>query len=309
MEAAGVERNCPLCDGVPEYARYEMDRDTFAVGCPRCGRFKISNEALIALRPEQMTGLSAFCRRAKHGNSFVTILSSNIQQLIAAVPKYTPTEKLDNLLQLMAEMTPGIGQNSEFDCDRDYPLLAAHGRNEIDYFTDVLLSRGLLDGDLGGLHITMPGWERLDLIKRAGHSSTRCFVAMWFDASMLDIYDSAISPAVLEAGYEPLRIDRHEHINRIDDEIIGQIKRSRFMVADFTGQRYGVYFEAGMMLGLGRTVIWMCRKEELSGGGGLHFDVRQFNFIAYEGVADARKRLYDRILAIEGEGPTIRSKR
>jgi hypothetical protein len=110
----------------------------------------------------------------------------------------------------------------------------------------------------------------------------------------------AIKPAIEKAGYDPLRVDKHEHVNRIDDEIIGQIRRSRFMVADFTGQRYGVYFEAGMMLGLGRTVIWMCDKKQLDQ---LHFDVRQFNFIDYESLAEAQDRLYNRILAIEGEGP------
>ena len=89
-------------------------------------------------------------------------------------------------------------------------------------------------------------------------------------------------------------------MNRIDDEIIGQIKRSRFMVAGFTGQRSGIYFEAGMMLGLGRTVIWMCKKSELNQ---VHFDTRQYNFIDYENVTDAKKRLYDRIIAIEGQGP------
>ena len=72
------------------------------------------------------------------------------------------------------------------------------------------------------------------------------------------------------------------------------------MVADFTGQRADVYFEAGLMSGLGRTVIWMCRKEELKN---VHFDARQYNFIDYKNVAEARKRLYDRIIAIEGEGP------
>jgi hypothetical protein len=309
MELTSVERNCPLCDGTPEYSRYEIDHDTFAVECSRCGRFRITDEALIALRPEQKAALSAFCRRAKNGNSFVTIQSNNIEFLLASLPKYTPPEKLDNLLQLMADLTPRIGENSHFDLDRDYPLLVAEGRDEINFFTDVLLSRGLLDGDLGGLHVTMPSWERLEQIRQSGHSSTRCFVAMWFDESMREIYDNAIEPAISDAGYEALRIDRHEHINRIDDEIIGQIKRSRFMVADFTGQRYGVYFEAGLMLGLGRSVIWMCRKEELSAGGGLHFDVRQFNFIAYATITEARKRLFDRILAIEGEGPKARTGR
>src|SRR5947208_2849372 len=104
-------------------------------------------------------------------------------------------------------------------------------------------------------------------------------------------------------GYSPLRIDKHPHVNRIDDEIIGQIKRCRFMVADFSGQRHSVYFEAGMMFGLGRNVIWMCKKSEL---GELRFDVRQFSFIAYESVEEAKKLLLDKILAIEGEG-TVRA--
>jgi len=89
-------------------------------------------------------------------------------------------------------------------------------------------------------------------------------------------------------------------VNRIDDEIIGRIKASRFMVADFTGHRQGVYFEAGMMLGLGRTVIWMCKDNDLANS---HFDTRQYNFINYSGVEEAQKRLYDRIMAIEGAGP------
>jgi hypothetical protein len=59
------------------------------------------------------------------------------------------------------------------------------------------------------------------------------------------------------------------------------------------------------MLGLGRNVMWMSRREELEKQGGLHFDVRQFNFIVYGDAQDAKTRLYNRILAIEGEGPLI----
>ena len=120
---------------------------------------------------------------------------------------------------------------------------------------------------------------------------------------MNEVYDGAIAVAVREAGYKAVRIDREQHANRIDDEIIGRIKGSRFMVADFTGQRAGVYFEAGFMAGLGRAVIWMCKKEDLEQ---VHFDTRQYNFIDYEGVAEAKKRLYDRIVAIVGEGPEPR---
>jgi hypothetical protein len=37
----------------------------------------------------------------------------------------------------------------------------------------------------------------------------------------------------------------------------------------------------------------------------MHFDVRQFNFIPYKGPDDAMVPLYNRILAIEGEGPGV----
>jgi hypothetical protein len=303
MSSEGV---CPLCDGVPEYLKRDASgRDILHVKCRRCGRFRITEQALIALRQEQehKPGLSSVCRRASSEKSVVEILSTNIEQLLKSLPQYSPPEKLDNLLEQMAEMTPALGQYTQFDKDVDYPLLVVTEPREVDYLMQELLGRQYLEGTHDGVALTMRGWEHLEEIKQRGRASSRCFVAMWFNESMNEIYDEAIEPAVSEAGYAPLRIDKFEHINRIDDEIIGQIKRSRFMVADFTGQRHGVYFEAGLMLGLGRSVIWMCRKGALIEGGGLHFDVRQFNFIAYESTTEAKKRLYDRILAVEGEGP------
>jgi hypothetical protein len=62
-----------------------------------------------------------------------------------------------------------------------------------------------------------------------------------------------------------------EHINKIGDEIISQIRRSKFLIADFTGHRGGVYFEAGLAMGLGLLVFWTCRRDDLDK---LHFDIR-----------------------------------
>ena len=64
-----------------------------------------------------------------------------------------------------------------------------------------------------------------------------------------------------EPTYRAIKIDTHEHINDINDEIIAQIRRSRFMVCDLTGYRGGVYFEAGFAYGLGLDVIYTCRKD------------------------------------------------
>lgn len=153
----------------------------------------------------------------------------------------------------------------------------------------------------GGVHVTATGYEKIEELEAASYKSSRnAFVAMWFDESLDSIYSEAIEPAIRDAGYEPIRIDKTEHVNRIDDEIISQLRQSRFLVADFTGQRPGVYYEAGYMHGLGRKVFWMVRKPQLHD---VHFDVRQYNFIDYDSSSDARLRLFNRIMANEGRGP------
>jgi hypothetical protein len=73
-------------------------------------------------------------------------------------------------------------------------------------------------------------------------------------------------------------------------------------VADFTGERGGVYFEAGFALGLGRQVIWTVREDVLDK---VHFDNRQYNFIVWKssGLDKFAERLGLRIEATVGRGP------
>ncbi len=149
---------------------------------------------------------------------------------------------------------------------------------------------------------TWKAYERLQQIQSSGRNSDVGFAAMSFSKDQLPVWEKAISPGISGAGYRPFRVDKHEHSHRIDDEIIAQIRRSRFLVADFTEQKSGVYFEAGFALGLGRNVIWMCKRSEKDQ---LHFDTRQFNHILYEDFSEAKKALTDRIVAIEGPGSLI----
>jgi hypothetical protein len=136
-----------------------------------------------------------------------------------------------------------------------------------------------------------------------GHSytvSAQGFVAMWFDDAMEAAWTSGFYRAIDEAGYMPKRIDKTEHINKICDAIIAEIRKSRFVVADFTGQRGGVYYEAGYAGGRDIPVFWTCRKNELSN---LHFDIRQYNCIDWETPAELASRLQVRIEAVIGPGP------
>ena len=142
--------------------------------------------------------------------------------------------------------------------------------------------------------LTIAGWEALEPLPRPGGTPGRCFVAMWFSAETRDAYDRGIEPGIRDADFTPIRIDQKEHNNEIPDEIMAEIRNCQFMVADFTGQRAGVYYEAGFAMGLGRPVIWCCRKDEIPN---LHFDTSHKNHIDWETPEELRARLYRRIRA------------
>lgn len=136
--------------------------------------------------------------------------------------------------------------------------------------------------------------------KQTPNNSIQGFVAMWFNDKVNHVYSDCFAPAIRAAGYEPHRVDEREHIGKIDDEIILQIRRSRFVVADATGTRGGVYYEAGFAHGMGIPVFWTCREDH-----GLHFDVRQYNCIFWKSdqLSEFRKALAARIEAVLGQGP------
>ena len=120
---------------------------------------------------------------------------------------------------------------------------------------------------------------------------------MSFDPALNSAFSEAIEPAIREAGYEPLRVDRVHHNEKICDRIVAEIRRARFVVADVTMQRQGVYFEAGFAMALGLPVIWSCRKDDLKN---VHFDTRQYNHIVWGQPPDLKQQLRDRIRATIG---------
>jgi nucleoside 2-deoxyribosyltransferase len=105
----------------------------------------------------------------------------------------------------------------------------------------------------------------------------------------------AIEPALKDCGLDPRRVDKILDNRHIDEKIIAELRDSEFVVADFTLQRNGVYFEAGFARGLGREVFWCCREDDLKN---LHFDTRPFSFIVWKDLDDLKQQLTDKIKAL-----------
>ena len=231
-------------------------------------------------------------------------------------------ERADRFLRYLSRREPFVG--GEFGMnDAHLPIAQAwleskmtvtvmpKSKDEIQFFLDYLKTKGWLNvhKKAGGsrythYNLTVEGHAHLEELERGATDSSQAFVAMWFDDFMTDAWEKGIKPAIKAAGYEALRIDQKEFADKIDDEIIAEIRRSRFIVADFThgtdGARGGVYYEAGFAHGLGIPVIFTCRKDVLKK---VHFDTRQYNHIVWETPEELRSSLANRIAAVVGDGP------
>lgn len=228
-----------------------------------------------------------------------------------ALPAPPTSELPDRLLLAMVRLTPQPGALIDVDDDRLPPAIYSAGSSAVHWLAQSLEKRGLVErvvheAEVLGedtkeyFRVTPEGVMRAEEARRGSSPSAQAFVAMWFTEAMVAVYDNGFAPAIVAAGYRPFRVDRSEHINKIDDEIISQLRRSRFVVADFTGHRGGVYFEAGYALGRDVPVIWCCRKDEIVH---LHFDIRQYNCIDWDDAGDLRVLLQARVEATMGDGP------
>ena len=225
-------------------------------------------------------------------------------------------ERADRFLRYLSRIEPFVGCRfvmEESELLHAQALLESRmtvtampeSTDEIKFFLDYLAAKGWINVHRSGeYNLTIEGYAHLEELERGATDSSQAFVAMWFHDSMTDAWEEGIKPAIEDAGYEALRIDQKEHDNKIDDEIIAEIRRSRFIVADFThgedGARGGVYYEAGFAHGLGIQVIFTCRKDVFEK---VHFDTHQYNHIVWETPEELRSRLVDRIAAVVGDGP------
>jgi nucleoside 2-deoxyribosyltransferase len=262
------------------------------------------------------TYLSIYTRECSESSRLARLPSpfslKALETLAETYANTVATAKPDKLLRLLERRTAFPGSLASFNPELDFPAVNAISAGEFLYYVDALANQGLIETpsptkDHSGKYpesvspdaaygatITLAGWAKLGATGANSHTG---FIAMSFDPSLNKAFSEGIEPAIREAHYEPLRVDKIHHNEKICDRIVAEIRRSRFVVADVTMQRQGVYFEAGFAMALALPVIWCCRKDDLNN---VHFDTRQYNHIVWEQPADLRQRLADRIRATIG---------
>jgi len=120
-----------------------------------------------------------------------------------------------------------------------------------------------------------------------------CFVACAFGKDDVDeIYENAILPVLKLMEIKPYRVDQIEHNDDIDNKIIELISKCDICIADLTYARPSVYYEAGYFTGLGKSVIFIARKDHFSskaedvyGNFKVHFDLQMKNIIPWSSTS------------------------
>ena len=337
-----LERICPIWGTICE-AIIQTEDSVIVTDSPRAGgSYQLHNDAVAELgdlTEDEMARLTTMLVRERFRGNTCPIINSTTIAAAKSAGRMPMREKLDNLLAALIDRTPkpgaliDLGQviGSErskltIDARRNQHSALAHSEStelhELELLTDSLAQKGLITKVMGKItennqYLEYKAGSSICVVGTAGYiameqhqteaKSDQCFVAMWFNEATDALYDRAVAPALRAAGYQPLRIDQKpDFLGKIDDQIIAEIRRSRFMIADFThgdgGARGSVYYEVGFAQGLDLPVIFTCRDDQLDD---LHFDTNHFLHLSWpRGYPETLiEPLKNRILANIGEGP------
>lgn len=296
---------CPLC-AKPASFKEEFQTDAQKYKCSTCGPFSISNEVLLYINggsaPPDLHLLSGYTREASDRRQppphFTT---ENIAALIRSQPD-SIADRSQKLLRAIERRSKYFGDTVDLKLETDFPLSYARSPAEFRTFLKLLSERRLIECNTNafsvGIVLRSEGFDELS--RQSGVDSETAFVAMWFHESMTPVFTDVIEPTIRECGYRAVRVDYEQFNDDIVAKIMAEIRLSRFVVADFTGHRNGVYFEAGFGLGLGIPVIFACRQDHADDA---HFDTQHFNHVRWADNAELRIKLRDRIIGTIGPGP------
>jgi hypothetical protein len=128
------------------------------------------------------------------------------------------------------------------------------------------------------------------------------FVAMMFSGETVSTYEQVYKPVIQMLNYSAMRIDEKQFNGSIIGEITTEITDSVALIADLTGNRGGVYYEAGIARGLQLCnhpikLILTCKRSFFDDKK-VHFDVSGDNIVLYDSDEDLRQKLLKRLQVV-----------
>ncbi|MDY0872816.1 hypothetical protein [Dongia rigui] len=300
---------CYVCKRAAPSAALSLTGDIeYHIQCAYCGTYRLRDSALSRLdgATNAERGRVAEWISSAQGSTVAPVLDVGTLDYALSRPRFRFSEQLEKMLVSLAKREPRLDWVA-LRGDRLGAFLQTIEDRDVDAVARHLEQHGWMKIDPSGGRgkLTSEGLLQGEKLLGSAPDSSQVFVAMWFSEEMEPAWLNGLKKGIELAGYVPFRVSQQEHVNKICDEIIAQIRRSKFIVADYTGHRGGVYYEAGFASGRGLQVIPTCRKDDIEK---LHFDVRQYNCIDWTSPEELAQRLSVRISAVMGDGP-LRNRR
>ena len=125
---------------------------------------------------------------------------------------------------------------------------------------------------------------------------------MRFSDDLKTFYNDGYKTVIQSLNYSAMRIDEKDFTGSIISEITKEIPNSVALIADLTGNRGGVYYEAGIARGLQLCkhpieLVLTCHKEFFDNEK-VHFDVSGDNILLYNNVEDLVAKLTKRLRVV-----------
>jgi len=104
-----------------------------------------------------------------------------------------------------------------------------------------------------------------------------CFVMMPFGQWSDRYYKELFSPAIKEAGMEPIRADELFSTGTVIEQIWEQIRKAKILLADLTAKNANVFYELGLAHAARKPVVFISGNVE-----DVPFDLRHLRVIIYD---------------------------
>lgn len=309
---------CPVCQEVGATFADLSDPPGQRITCPRCGAFDLPTMSARSL-PDALRSKANGAQILSHairklydrGGSF-RLSKELVPDLLQNTPLPTPQVQLENLVLFFGDTTrpmnglrpdiSWVARLGSMDLRGLAMIIEAAGRDELikPAHGDKLLQYPNMAPNpnpdfIDDLLLTFKGWGLYQELLRGRSDSQIAFLAMEFGNEQLNrIIDNHLRQAVADTGFDLLDLQSSQKAGLIDDRIRVEIRRSKFVLADLTHHNQGAYWEAGFAEGLGKPVIYLCRRDVLDDKDNTtHFDTNHHLTIAWdEGtIAEDIKRL------------------
>lgn len=126
------------------------------------------------------------------------------------------------------------------------------------------------------LSLTLTGWQRYYELLRSPTRSRQAFMAMKFGDPTLEDVRERVSNPQPSAPVSSCEVDRRSGRRTYRQPNSGRHPRQSLLMADLTHDNLGAYWKVGYAEGLGKPVIYSCRKSRWDEKK-THFDTNHMN--------------------------------